>query len=63
MNIFQPTHYRHGIFNYEIPKEEAEEKVQVVESDVALYGDIMVRDIAAVGDDVAIIEAGNIEKL
>jgi hypothetical protein len=47
----------------EYQRKKLEEKIEAVESDVAIYGERIVRDIAAVSDDVAIIESSNIERL
>ena len=47
----------------EYQRKKLEEKIEAVESDVAIYGERIVRDIAAVSDDVAIIESSNIERI
>ena len=47
----------------EYQRKKLEEKIEAVENDVAIYGDRIARDIAAVADDLAIIESSNIERL
>ena len=47
----------------EYQRKKLEEKIEAVENDVAIYGDRIARDIAAVADYLAIMESTNIERL